>query len=105
MCQRIGMSPTWTSGLGLNSVSSRRRVPVPPQRMTTGIEEFLPIVEGSWHYRGVPRERQASSMKRLSAVLLLALSACAGTDPRQETYERIQALAKDEEAFQELLRA
>lgn len=44
-------------------------------------------------------------MKRLSAVFLLGLAACAGTDPRQETYERIQALAKDEEAFQELLRA
>ena len=29
----MGMSPTATRGFGLNSVSSRRRVPVPPQRM------------------------------------------------------------------------
>src|ERR1700730_4970636 len=33
MCQRIGRPPTSTIGLGRNSVSSRRRVPCPPQRM------------------------------------------------------------------------
>ena len=35
MCQRIGRPPISTIGLGRNSVSSRRRVPSPPQRMTT----------------------------------------------------------------------
>src|SRR5438067_8152808 len=36
MCQRIGRLPTGTIGLGLSSVSSRRRVPSPPQRTKTG---------------------------------------------------------------------
>src|SRR2546430_6444626 len=39
MCQRIGRSPTGTIGLGRNSVSSRKRVPRPPQKMTTFINE------------------------------------------------------------------
>src|SRR6187200_1075941 len=38
MCQRIGRSPTGTIGLGRNSVSSRRRVPRPPQKITTFID-------------------------------------------------------------------
>src|SRR5580704_2134300 len=33
-CQRIGRPPISTMGLGRSSVSSRRRVPRPPQRMT-----------------------------------------------------------------------
>src|SRR5258708_1186004 len=37
MCQRIGRSPMGTIGLGRNSVSSRKRVPNPPQKMTTFI--------------------------------------------------------------------
>src|SRR5450432_2124798 len=37
MCQRIGRSPTGTIGLGRNSVSSRKRVPKPPQKITTFI--------------------------------------------------------------------
>src|SRR5688572_12937011 len=37
MCQRIGFSPICTSGLGTLSVSSRRRVPMPPHRITTGM--------------------------------------------------------------------
>ena len=37
MCQRIGRPPTGTMGLGRYSVSSRNRVPKPPQRMTTFI--------------------------------------------------------------------
>src|SRR5215210_6740145 len=37
MCQIIGRSPTMSMGLGRNSVSSRRRVPFPPQRITTGM--------------------------------------------------------------------
>src|SRR5438876_2232987 len=35
MCQRTGRPPTSTSGFGRYSVSSRMRVPWPPQRMTT----------------------------------------------------------------------
>ena len=35
MCQRIGLPPMSTIGFGRNSVSSRIRVPCPPQRMTT----------------------------------------------------------------------
>src|SRR5437868_928996 len=35
MWSRIGRPPTSTSGLGRNSVSSRRRVPWPPHRITT----------------------------------------------------------------------
>ena len=37
MCHTIGRSPMPTSGLGTRSVSSRRRVPRPPARITTGI--------------------------------------------------------------------
>ncbi len=35
ICQRMGISPIVTIGLGLYSVSFRSRVPAPPQRMTT----------------------------------------------------------------------
>jgi hypothetical protein len=35
MCQMIGWPPISTSGFGLTSVSSERRVPSPPARMTT----------------------------------------------------------------------
>src|SRR6185295_5593424 len=35
-CQRIGRPPISTSAFGTDSVRSRRRVPRPPQRMTTG---------------------------------------------------------------------
>src|SRR5437763_1639387 len=35
MCQRMGRPPISTMGFGRTSVSSRRRVPWPPQRMTT----------------------------------------------------------------------
>src|SRR4051812_15185586 len=37
MCQIIGWGPIGTMALGRNSVSSRSRVPFPPQRMTTFI--------------------------------------------------------------------
>ena len=46
------MSAIWTRGLGLNSVSSRSRVPMPPQRMTTGVEvnELMRVLQilGDW---------------------------------------------------------
>src|SRR6267142_6246450 len=38
MCQRIGWPPISTIGLGFTPVSSARRVPRPPARMTT----FMP---------------------------------------------------------------
>src|SRR6266849_2036188 len=37
MCHSTGFVPILTIGLGLNSVSSRRRVPKPPHRITTFI--------------------------------------------------------------------
>ena len=42
MCRRIGRPPISTSGLGRNSVSSRSRVPWPPQRITTFTRVLLP---------------------------------------------------------------
>src|SRR6267142_490732 len=41
MCHRIGRVPIGTMGLGLSSVSSRMRVPRPPQRTKTGMSEVL----------------------------------------------------------------
>src|SRR4051795_10012037 len=41
MCQRIGRPPTSTIGFGRNSVSSRRRVPRPPHKITTFTEKEL----------------------------------------------------------------
>src|SRR3954463_16770515 len=35
-CQTIGRAPISTMGLGMSCVRSCRRVPRPPQRMTTG---------------------------------------------------------------------
>ena len=37
MCQRIGRLPMGTIGLGRTSVSSFRRVPMPPQSTKTGV--------------------------------------------------------------------
>src|ERR1041385_4174704 len=41
MCHRIGRSPISTMGLGLSAVSSARRVPKPPARMTTFISVIV----------------------------------------------------------------
>src|SRR5690349_964742 len=46
MCHRIGFSPMSTSGFGMFSVTSRRRVPIPPHRITTGISETGSGVSG-----------------------------------------------------------
>src|SRR2546421_8379981 len=43
MCHRIGLFPIGTIGLGRSSVSSRMRVPSPPQRTKTGNRPIL------WH--------------------------------------------------------
>src|SRR5215213_9494669 len=44
MCQRIGWGPISTIGFGRYSVSSRSRVPLPPQRITTGRSRFSGLV-------------------------------------------------------------
>src|SRR4051812_26369341 len=54
MCHRIGFSPISTSGLGTRSVSSRRRVPRPPARITTGMSA------GSRRLNCVPPSRDGS---------------------------------------------
>src|SRR5450759_774248 len=50
MCHRIGRSPISTIGLGLAAVSSDRRVPSPPARMTTFTTLPLPEMtnRGRW---------------------------------------------------------
>lgn len=45
MCQSIGFPPISTIGLGLRSVSSERRLPLPPARITT----FKPLPNDSLH--------------------------------------------------------
>src|SRR4030042_6047448 len=51
MCHRMGRFPICTMGFGLNSVSSLRRVPRPPQSMTTFINLSPPesLKSGSLH--------------------------------------------------------
>src|SRR6267378_1562469 len=72
MCTRIGISPTLTSGFGMNWVSSCRRVPVPPQRMTTGTSAnssfivALPVVRDG--VPGRPRARPAEQPARLRRI-------------------------------------
>jgi len=63
MCHKIGFPPISTSGLGRNSVSSRRRVPIPPHRITTcsglellGIARSLPLID--------PQRKQATAALR-----------------------------------------
>src|SRR5690606_25641598 len=41
MCQRIGLPPTSTIGFGRNVVSSAKRVPKPPARITAFIHSLL----------------------------------------------------------------
>src|SRR5664280_600396 len=50
MCHRIGRSPISTMGLGLEAVSSDRRVPRPPARITTFTTLALPEMtnRGRW---------------------------------------------------------
>src|SRR5687768_8876926 len=49
-CQRIGLPPISTSAFGIACVSSRSRVPLPPQRMATGMSaakgELAPTGDG-----------------------------------------------------------
>ena len=41
MCQRIGFPPISIIGFGFTSVSSERREPIPPARMTAFIRMLL----------------------------------------------------------------
>jgi hypothetical protein len=43
MCQRIGFPPISTIGFGFITVSSERRVPNPPAKITTFIEKILVV--------------------------------------------------------------
>src|SRR4051794_2057419 len=53
MCQRIGWGPISTMGFGRYSVSSRSRVPLPPQRITTGMSCFAGLlIDDSFALRG-----------------------------------------------------
>src|SRR5215218_6206860 len=68
MCQRIGRGPISTIGLGRYSVSSRSRVPWPPQRITTGMSS-LSIMKSPWKfYRG---SDVAESLELLQLPLVL----------------------------------
>src|SRR4051812_46603722 len=55
MCQRIGLSPISTSGLGLATVSSASREPMPPARMTAFIQS--PCKTSDWSCISVRLER------------------------------------------------
>src|SRR3954454_16413550 len=59
MCQRTGRPPTSTIGLGRVSVCSRRRVPMPPQRIRTFIGR------GAYAIRRVVFSRAMQSRPRL----------------------------------------
>ena len=52
MCQRMGLPPISTMGLGLNSVSSRSLVPLPPQKSITFINALDLLGVGVW--RNIP---------------------------------------------------
>ena len=79
ICQRMGLPPTSTSGLGRTSVYSAKRVPMPPQRITTGIEfwgfvEFIGFIEFTISFMGVSRERGAKSKAIYSQASILIIS-------------------------------
>ena len=46
MCQRIGRPPISTMGLGLATVSSDRRLPVPPASIATFIATLISSGDG-----------------------------------------------------------
>src|SRR2546422_4330653 len=50
MCQRIGRSPISPMGLGRAAVSSDRRVPRPPARMTTFTTRRVPRGDQGWTF-------------------------------------------------------
>src|SRR5215472_15842941 len=69
MCQRTGRPPISTIGLGRNSVSSRRRVPRPPHRITTftavsllmdSSDELVPETGFPTRLKAVHRDSSAS---------------------------------------------
>src|SRR5918993_1329995 len=53
MCQRIGIPPISTIGFGRTDVSSPKRVPKPPARITACIE--IPTLDYVSCYSSIPR--------------------------------------------------
>src|SRR5450759_355089 len=60
MCHRIGRSPISTMGLGLAAVSSDRRVPSPPARITTFTTLPLPAITNHGRWLQCTRRRSFS---------------------------------------------
>src|SRR5215467_10637610 len=48
MCQRIGLPPISTMGFGLTCVSSLKREPKPPARITAFIESLSSLGNATW---------------------------------------------------------
>src|SRR5215212_2957702 len=71
MCQRIGRGPISTIGLGRYSVSSRSRVPWPPQRITTGMSRLsiLAMASPSKFYRGSENVAESPELLQLPLIL------------------------------------
>src|SRR5437763_16543386 len=70
MCQRIGRPPTSTLGLGLSVVSSDRRVPRPPARITVFMGLSMSR-KGSFRVsvvRYLPQHVQSAARRVLPAV-------------------------------------
>src|SRR5205085_6933943 len=66
MCQRIGRSPIGNIGLGRNSVSFCRRVPLPPHKITTFI---VALVRPCWCLSGKADRIGHSLDKRWSGLV------------------------------------
>ena len=63
----MGCSPMGTMGLGSSSVMSRRRVPLPPQRiMAGGIGEVEGVLCMAFAFDGQKKSCQVISARRLS---------------------------------------
>src|SRR6185295_4381846 len=92
MCQRIGCGPISTIGFGRYSVSSRSRVPWPPQRMTTGmslrsidfLESLESMQEGSFEPRSVILEDIAERPELLDLQLVHRAVARSTWEPRAD---------------------
>src|SRR5882757_8268621 len=97
MCHRMGRSPTGTIGLGRNSVSSRKRVPFPPQRITTFIIRTQRRAGGVYQRRGcessvangtdlrVHDGRQSLELRQGHAHDLVHVVVTVGGEPADET--------------------
>src|SRR4030042_4171495 len=64
ICQRMGLPPISIMGFGLMPVSSERRVPIPPARMTTFIL-FFPFFHSIYACHHVFQNRKLHALFRL----------------------------------------